>query len=46
VFPQLLADGQPVYAMKPPAYIRDIGTPERLAAAQKDWESGALDEYT
>jgi NDP-sugar pyrophosphorylase family protein len=46
VFPQLLADRQPVYAMKPHAYIRDIGTPERLAAAQRDFELGKLDEYT
>ncbi len=46
VFPQLVADGQPVYAMQPRAYIRDIGTPERLAAAQQDWELGKLDGYT
>ena len=42
VFPKLLADGRPVYAMKPEAYIRDVGTPERLAKAQHDFEQGVL----
>jgi NDP-sugar pyrophosphorylase family protein len=40
VFPKLLAAGQPVYAMTPDAYIQDIGTPERLAKAQRDFEHG------
>jgi NDP-sugar pyrophosphorylase family protein len=42
VFPRLLAEGQPVYAMKPEAYIQDVGTPERLAKAQHDFEQGVL----
>ena len=42
VFPKLLAAGQPVYAMKPDAYIWDVGTPERLAKAQFDFEQGVL----
>jgi NDP-sugar pyrophosphorylase family protein len=42
VFPKLLAAGQPVYAMTPDAYIQDIGTPERLAKAQRDFEQGVL----
>jgi NDP-sugar pyrophosphorylase family protein len=42
VFPKLLADGQPVYAMKPKAYIQDVGTPERLAKAQRDFEQGLV----
>jgi NDP-sugar pyrophosphorylase family protein len=42
VFPKLLADGQPVYAMQPEAYIQDVGTPERLAKAQHDFERGVL----
>jgi NDP-sugar pyrophosphorylase family protein len=42
VFPKLLAEGRPVNAMKPEAYIRDIGTPERLAKAQHDFEQGVL----
>ena len=42
VFPKLLTKGLPVYAMKPDAYIYDIGTPERLAKAQRDFEKGLL----
>ena len=42
VFPQLLAEGKPVYAMEPEAYIQDVGTPERLAKAQHDFERGVL----
>jgi NDP-sugar pyrophosphorylase family protein len=39
VFPKLLAQGKDLYAMKPNAYVQDIGTPERLATAQRDYES-------
>jgi NDP-sugar pyrophosphorylase family protein len=42
VFPSLLSAGKPVYAMRPKAYIQDIGTPERLARAQRDFEQGVL----
>jgi NDP-sugar pyrophosphorylase family protein len=42
VFPKLLAARAPVYAMKPNAYIHDIGTPERLAQAQRDFENGLV----
>lgn len=42
IFPKLLAAGQPVYAMKPKAYIHDIGTPERLAQARQDFENGLV----
>jgi NDP-sugar pyrophosphorylase family protein len=42
VFPKLLTDGRPVYAMQPEAYIQDVGTPERLAKAQHDFEQGVL----
>ena len=42
VFPKLLAEGRPVYAMEPKAYIQDVGTPERLAKAQHDFEQGML----
>lgn len=45
VFPRLLADGKPMYAMKPDAYIYDIGTPERLAKAQRDYETGVTKRY-
>jgi mannose-1-phosphate guanylyltransferase len=39
VFPKLLAEGKPLYAMKPDAYVQDVGTPERLAKAQRDFDS-------
>ena len=42
VFPKLLTKGLPVYAMKPDAYIQDVGTPERLDKAQRDFEKGLL----
>jgi len=42
VFPNLLSEGKPVYAMTPQAYIQDVGTPERLAKAQHDYEQGIL----
>ena len=42
VFPKLLTKGLAVYAMKPEAYIFDVGTPERLAKAQEDYERGLL----
>ena len=42
VFPDLLARGAALYAMKPNAYIQDIGTPERLAKAQRDYETGKV----
>ncbi len=40
VFPRMLAEGRALYAMKPDAYIQDVGTPERLAKAQADFERG------
>ena len=42
VFPKLLTKGLPVYAMKPDAYIQDVGMPERLDKAQRDFEKGLL----
>ena len=42
VFPRLLAEGRPLYAMEPTAYIHDVGTPERLAKAQLDFDRGVL----
>jgi mannose-1-phosphate guanylyltransferase len=43
LFPQLLAEGKELYAMKPDAYVQDIGTPARLAKAERDYEKGKLD---
>ena len=42
IFPKLLDAGTPMYAMKPKAYIHDVGTPERLAQAQRDFENGLV----
>lgn len=42
VFPRLLAQRRRVCAMEPKAYIQDVGTPERLAKAQRDFEEGLL----
>jgi NDP-sugar pyrophosphorylase family protein len=42
VFPALLGSGRPVYAVRPKAYVQDVGTPERLAQAQRDWEDGLV----
>ena len=38
----LLAEERAVYAMRPEAYFWDVGTPERLAKAQHDFEQGVL----
>ncbi|MGA2220659.1 MAG: nucleotidyltransferase family protein [Verrucomicrobiia bacterium] len=43
LFPKLLAERKPLYAMKPEAYVQDVGTPERLAKAQKDYEEGVME---
>jgi NDP-sugar pyrophosphorylase family protein len=42
IFPDLLARGRALYAMKPNAYIQDVGTPERLAKAQQDFANGLV----
>lgn len=40
LFPKLLAEDGRLYAMKPRAYIQDVGTPERLSKAQRDFADG------
>jgi len=40
VFPAMLAQKRALFAMKPDAYVQDVGTPERLAQAQHDFEKG------
>ena len=40
LFPALLGRRERLYAIKPDAYIQDIGTPERLAKAARDHASG------
>lgn len=42
VLPQLLRSKEEVYAYNTPEYIKDMGTPERLAQARKDWRSGKV----
>jgi mannose-1-phosphate guanylyltransferase len=42
LFPKMLKAGQKLYAMKLNGYIRDVGTPERLAAVRADFEAGRL----
>lgn len=38
--PHLLAAGRRVYAYRTTEYVKDIGTPERLAAAERDLAAG------
>jgi D,D-heptose 1,7-bisphosphate phosphatase len=39
---QLMAAGRRVFAYRSPEYIKDIGTPDRLAAAERDLASGKV----
>ena len=41
VFPALLAAGRPVRALRCPGHFYDIGTPEGLARAEREWRPGA-----
>jgi histidinol-phosphate phosphatase family protein len=43
VFPRALADGAPLYGYRTREYLKDIGTPERLAAVQADWAAGRIE---
>jgi NDP-sugar pyrophosphorylase family protein len=40
IFPKLLERGVPMYAFETGGYILDIGSPERYAQAQADFEAG------
>ncbi len=40
VFPALLQQGMPVYGLPLDGYLLDIGSPERLARAERDAEAG------
>ena len=40
VFPEVLRQQLPFYAFQLKAYIQDIGTPERYAKAEKDFQDG------
>lgn len=39
---EIIADGGRVYAYRSPEYIKDVGTVERIRAAQRDLENGVV----
>lgn len=45
VLPAFLSRGQPVLAYRSSEYIRDMGTPERLARVEADWRSGRVQAW-
>lgn len=44
VFPRMLDMGRPIYGYKSPEYIKDAGTPKRIAKVRRDIESGKVAE--
>ncbi len=42
VFPQLLAEGGTLRVYASPEYVKDLGTPDRLARVEADWQSGKI----
>src|SRR5262249_49468227 len=42
VVPQLLASGAKVYSYRSTEYLKDMGTPERLAKVRDDWQKGRI----
>lgn len=42
VFPRLLEDGKRILAYRSKEYIKDMGTPERLEAVERDWRRGRI----
>lgn len=42
VIAALLAEGKPVYAYASPEYVKDVGTPDRLAVAKQEYENGKI----
>jgi len=46
LFPQLLAQGEPIYAYPSSAYWIDIGTPEKYLRLHRDLLSGKSSQYT
>lgn len=41
--PKAVSAGEPVYAYRTAEYLKDIGTPERLAEVRSDFESGRIE---
>lgn len=46
IFPQLVAAGMALYGYVMPDYVIDIGTPEKYAQAQRDYQAGKLGKHT
>jgi histidinol-phosphate phosphatase family protein len=42
LFPALMAAGLPLYAYSTPEYLKDMGTPDRLARVEQDFQSGRI----
>ncbi len=42
LFPRLLEAGVPLGAHRSWHYVKDMGTPKRLAAVERDWDSGRI----
>lgn len=42
IFPKMISGGTPLYAYKTPEYIKDVGTPHRLAEVEADMRSGKI----
>jgi len=43
VFPSALRAGTPLYTYRTREYLKDVGTPERLAAVRADWAAGRIE---
>lgn len=43
VFPAALKAGLPLYGYRTREYLKDLGTPERLAAVRADWAKGRIE---
>ncbi len=43
VFPRMLAAGRPLFAYSTTEYLKDMGTPRRLASVERDFASGAVE---
>ena len=44
LFPAMLASGKRLFGCHAQGYIKDMGTPERLARVREDWERGIVAE--
>ncbi|MBC7893173.1 MAG: HAD-IIIA family hydrolase [Sphingobacteriaceae bacterium] len=42
IFPKILAKGGTLRAYASPEYVKDLGTPDRLARVERDWQSGKI----